>query len=460
MDMAMRPRRQRQPRALTAALAACGLLVAASVSAQDSAPLPVDEAATAFVFEGSFVTLGHVRSDSDFDPTPRFYDLDGQTEGQIATFFRPTIGVDAGAFQLRYEAELGWNVWSRNSTAAPNQFFPGGDDGLTLRHRQLWASYSWSDEVALTVGYQHLADPSRLFLDHHAGGARFDFAWLGMRSAIWVGQLPDSTLEGVPLNGDNFLTDSFVLGVDNTWSCSGLTIDANLYGLVDMRVVDQPLNLVTAVAGVRWRGETLALDAHLLGQLGVWEGSGVGGVDQTVAAWAAQATMRHQVGDLDWSVGALVLSGDDDHRGNGTINAFIGSGKNASPSTWLTEDEVRDRYDNLDERIATSWGAFFIHHAGLALFDVSAGYALTDWYTPRLVVATGLALSADHALGETFVGAELGLHNRFRLGDHARLVFNLQLLVPGGATAAFVNDVDRRATEAAFGGQLGFLASF
>jgi hypothetical protein len=156
----------------------------------------------------------------------------------------------------------------------------------------------------------------------------------------------------------------------------------------------------------------------------------------------------------------VLLSGDDAHQGNGTLHGFFGSGKNGSPSTWLTEDETRDRYDNLDEQIATSWGAFFVNRPGLFLLDASAGYAVTDWYTPRLVVATALTLSPDHALGETFVGAEISVHNRFRLGPHARLVADLQLLVPGGAAAAFVNDVDRRATEPAFGAQLGFVATF
>jgi len=464
MDVGMDWLTHRRPVVLCAALAACGLLVGSAAGAETLAETPAEglaeDAGPTFTFQGTFVTVGHVRSDSDFDPTPRFHDLDGQTEGQIATYFRPTLGVDTGDLRLRYEAELGWNVWSRNNPGLPNQFFPGGDDGLALRHRQLWASYSWSDEVALTVGYQPLADPSRLFLDHHAGGARLDFGWLGMRTAIWAGQLPDSTLEGVPLSGDNFLTDSFVLGADNSWSCSGLSIDASVYGLFDLRVVDQPLGLATAVAGVRWQGETLALSGHLLGQAGVWGGSGVGGIDQTVLAWAAQARVHHQVGDLDWSVGAVFLSGDDAHAGNGTLGAFFGSGKNASPSTWLTEDETRDRYDNLDERLATSWGALFVNRPGLALLDAAIGYAVTSWYAPRLVVAAGLTLSPEHALGQTFVGLEVGLQNHFDLGDHAQVFVDLQVLAPGGAAAAFANDVDRRATATAIGAQTGFIGSF
>ena len=426
---------------------------------EGSEPAEAEKSTPVFTFGGHFVSVGHVRSDSDFDPSERYYDVDGQTEGQVATYFRPLLTVESDGFELRYEAELGWNVWSRNTYGLNSQFFSNGD-GLALRHRQLWAGYSFNEETALKVGYQPLRDPSRLFLDHYAGALRVDFAWLGLDSAIWVAQLPDSTLEGITADGDNFLTDSFAFGFDNEWSCSGYTVDVNLYGLHDMRVVDQPLSLMTLVAGMRVELGALEIEGHVLGQLGQWSASGVGAIDQTILSWASQARVRHQLGAFDWSLGVVYLSGDDAEEGNGTLNAFLGSGKNMSPTTWLTEDEVRDRYDNLDEQIATSWGALFINRPGLALFDLSLGLSVTDWYAPRLVAAAALTSSPEHALGESFVGAEIGLHNRFFLGQHVRLIADLHVLVPGGAVAAFVNDVDRRATETAFGAQLGFLADF
>ena len=420
---------------------------------EDEAPEPT------FTFQGHFVTLGHVRSDSDFDPSERYYDVDGQTEGQVATYFRPLMTVTSGGFELRYEAELGWNVWSRNTHGLNNDYFANGD-GLALRHRQLWAGYRFSEDVALRAGYQPLRDPSGLFLDHHAGALAVDFAWLGVTTTLWVGQLPDSTFEGISAKGDNFVTDSFAFGLDNQWACSGLSVDVGLYGLHDMRVVDQPLSLMTALAGIRYETDNLEVSGQLLGQLGQWVGSGVGGSDQSILAWAAQARLTHHVGAFSWSVGTLVLSGDDPYQGNGTLHGFFGSGKNQSPSTWLSEDEIRDRFDNLDEQIATAWGAFFLNRPGLALIDATASFEVSAWYTPQLVAATGLTLAPDNALGETFVGAEIGIHNRFALGDHVQLVANLQLLLPGGAAAAFVNEVDRRAAEMAFGAQLGMLATF
>ena len=449
------------------ALVSC-LVLALPAMAEGDAPHheevsePAEEPAhttPTFRLSGHFVSVAHVRNDSDFDASERYYDVDGQTEGQVATYFRPLLSVDSGAFQLRYEAELGWNVWSRNTHGLNDAFFSKGD-GLALRHRQLWAAYTFDAGLSLKVGYQHLNDPSSLFLDHYAGALRLELTWLGVESALWVAQLPDSTLEGISAEGDNFLTDSFAFGLDNAWSRGCYTLDVNLYGLHDMRVVDQPLSLLTLVAGVRVTLDQLEIQAHLLGQYGQWAASGVGAIDQTILSWASQARVRHRVGGFSWSAGVAYLSGDDGQEGNGTLNAFLGSGKNHSPTTWLSEDEVRDRYDNLDEQIASSWGAFFINRPGLALFDLTLGYAVTPWYTPRLVAAAALAPSPTHALGESFVGAELALHNRFHLGQHVRLVADVQVLVPGGAVAAFVNDVDRRATETAFGAHLGFLADF
>ncbi len=448
------------------ALAFSLVCAALPLHAQEPAEEPVakpevqDEAAApVFQFNGHFATVGHIRSDSDFDPSERFYDLDGQTEGQVATYFRPRLGVSAGGFELTYEAELGWNVWSRNTHGLNNDFFSYGD-GLALRHRQLWAAYRFTEEEALRVGYQWLRDPSHLFIDHYTGALSVDLGWLGVQTTLWLAQLPDSTLEGLSSQGDNFSTDAFAFGLDNAWSCGGLRVDVGLFGLYDMRVIDQTLGLVTALAGVSYEAQGLHVEGHLLGQFGQWTGSGVGGADQDIMAMAAQARVRQAIAAFDWSVGVLMLSGDDAEQGNGTLTAFIGSGKNKSPTTWLTEDEDRDRYDNLDELIASSWGSFFINRAGLLLVDASIGYAPSTWYSPRLVAAVGLTLSPDNALGERFVGAEVGLHNRFELGDYVTLIANLQALVPGGAVAAFVNDVDRRATSPAFGAKLGFLATF
>ena len=75
-----------------------------------------------------------------------------------------------------------------------------------------------------------------------------------------------------------------------------------------MRVIDQTLGLVTALAGVSYAVQGLHVEGHLLGQFGQWTGSGVGGADQDIMAMAAQARVRQAIAAFDWSVGVLMLS--------------------------------------------------------------------------------------------------------------------------------------------------------
>jgi len=89
---------------------------------------------------GNFLTQLHLRNDSDFDGSSRFDDLDGQTDGQVATFFAPRLTIAAsGGVTVNYELELGWNAWGRNDPGQPNQFGPSTAPGLAARHKGLWA---------------------------------------------------------------------------------------------------------------------------------------------------------------------------------------------------------------------------------------------------------------------------------------------------------------------------------
>jgi len=410
---------------------------------------------------GLFTSLVLLRSDSDFDPSHRFYDRDGQTEGQAATFLRPDVRIGAGrGLELFYQAELGWNAWSLND---PDQWFPGEESYFVVKHREVWAAWESPGGVRLASGYQHFADPSRLFLDHWAGAVRLD---LGVGdpeggASLLVAQLPDSTFEGVEVREGNFVHDSLVLGFENAMApLPGLTLDAALYGVGDFRAVDRPLLLTTGLAGARFEEGGLEAWGHVLVQLGSWRRSGVAGVDQTVAAWAAQAGVARRFGALDLSLNALALSPDDDHDGNARLGTFFSSAKNRSRTLILTEDEVRDRYDNLDERVASRWGAFYVGRAGLVVADVACGWQLAPWARPELILGLGMTLNPHNALGNRLVGVEAALRNDFPLGGVASLFVVGQLLVPGGAAAAFVNDVDREATRTVAGLQAGFSARF
>jgi len=89
---------------------------------------------------GRFTSIAHMRNDSDFDSTPRFFDPNGQTDGQAATFLRTHVRYETGsALHVSYEMEVGWNAWSRHDPGLPDAFLPGDEGGLAYRHRQLFA---------------------------------------------------------------------------------------------------------------------------------------------------------------------------------------------------------------------------------------------------------------------------------------------------------------------------------
>ncbi|MCA9537520.1 MAG: hypothetical protein KC620_01455 [Myxococcales bacterium] len=414
----------------------------------------------AIELQGDFVTVAHIRSDTDFDATRRFYDPDGQAAAQAATFFRPGLtlrpGLDLAVF---YEAELGWSAWSRTDPGQPNPYGETDLAGITARHHQLWAEWRPDDALAVRIGFQPIADPSRLFLDHHLGAARVDLTVGALSTRFFAGQLPDSTFEGIAVNEDNFVNDSLLVGSQSAWDIDFLVLDAGLYAVIDQRVDDRPLRLGTGLLGVRVEREGYAAWLHVLGQYGTFGNTGVDG-ETTLLAGAAQLGMALETGPWSAGFGAFALTPDDAYHGNDRQGAFFGSAKNLSPTRFLTEDETRDTYDNLDERLASAWGPFFFDRAGLAVADASASYAVGEVWTPELIVGAGFALEPENALGERFVGIELTWANDFQVAKDAWFFAHALVFVPGGAAAARVNDVDRTATEPLFGGQAGFELRF
>ena len=142
------------------------------------------------------------------------------------------------------------------------------------------------------------------------------------------------------------------------------------------------------------------------------------------------------------------------------MGAFFGSAKNRSRSVFLTEDETRDRYDNLDERLGSYWGPLAYSPAGLMLGEVSMGLKAHKQYHARIVLATGAVMNPTRVFGQRYVGAEVSILQTFKLSDRASLTLNGLLFVPGGAAAVMINDIKRSARQGLYGGSAGFAARF
>lgn len=419
-----------------------------------------------YSLSGRLLTQAHWRNDSDFDLSERYDDLDGQTDSQIASFFDPMLTAQVGReVTICYQLELGWNAWSRNDPGQPNQFFTMRTPGLLARHKRAWGQWS-GDGIRIRAGFQRVRDPSGLFLDHTIGAVttRFNLNKSAKRRqhiTLLAGQIPDTTIEGFDIRNDNLVTDSFIFGLKHLKAFSPkLTLRSGLYYLADRRAINRPLDLGVASLSLRLDRKRLSVRADLVGQYGVWANSAIAGRDARVMSWAAQLGFTQTRGKLSWGLNAFALSPDDDVNGNDRMGAFLGSARNRSSSVFLTEDETRDRYDNLDERLGSYWGALSFSPAGLLVSDASLGYQLSRDYNARAVIATGSTLNPSRTLGERYVGTELSILQTMTLGENARIKLNLLLFLPGGAGAAMINDINRSARHALFGGSLAFGVNF
>jgi len=432
------------------------VLVAAPGQGKDRYDLPK------FELHGEMTNLGLWRNDTDFGTTLPYYEEEGQSAGSITTFFKPqlTFRPSAGV-ELFYESELGMNMWSRNN---PDQWFAGAEDYPVFKHREFWSGFH-SGGWEIRAGYQRLRDPSDLFLSHWMGAALVKYRTSGHAFRFFVGQLPDTTFEGIDSRTNNFVHDNFTFGADAAlgFMHRRLSVRAGSIGLYDNSAPRKTLRLANSFLGAVWRSK--ALSAHLYGvlQTGTREGGGVDGADEDILAWATAARLAVSTRFMNIVLGGFVLSGDDEHHGNEHQGAFYYSGKNWSRSLLLTEDEIRDRYDNYDERMSARMGSFFVNRAGLAVADLYISGPAIGPFTHEMVFATGFTLNPDNSMGHSYAGFEADLVIGLHVVDTAYVVAVGQLFFPGKASAIFINDeryTDLEAVEQIHGFQLGTVVHF
>jgi hypothetical protein len=414
-----------------------------------------------FSIHGEVSNLLLWRSDRDFDPTIPFYEEEGQSVGGVTSFVKSQLAYrPVERIELFYEGELGLNIYSRNN---PDQWFPASTEYVAYKHREFWSRFEL-DLIDIKVGYQRVRDPSDLFLSHWLGAVRADLDLMRFRMGIVLGQLPDSTYEGLEIRDNNFVHDNVLTGLTLSYDIvlDTLSLETGSYFMYDNRLPRKELFLTTPYLGVTFRSKHI--DARLFGMLqsGVWKSSGVANIDQNILAWAVQARASLKTEPVTISLNSFLLSPDDRHHGNKQWGAFFYSGKNSSATMMLTEDEIRDRYDNFDEVLSRSneFGSFFVNRAGLSVTDLSISGNIGDWFFPQLIGGVGFVLESANALGRSYAGFEADLILRVRFLKIAELIAVAQVFLPGEAAAPFVNDQDMTATEHILGFQFGTALHF
>jgi len=423
-------------------------LVAQDDEGLDDPEMIADDEPEPRAFEVSleFVNLFLFRSDSDFDGSKAVYQPDGQTVGVLGTFLKPDLTVNLSrTLRLFYEVEIGMNLWSLHN---PDQQDATAPDVFLMKHRELYAEGELLDGLfGFKVGYQRFQDPTRLFLDHWIGAASFVTDLDVVRLTASFGQVADPTYEGFRVEKNNFTHDTLVyaLAGESTFA-EFVTFSLGFYGVSDARVVGHTNHVWTPVLNLEADLDVVRLGVDGAFQIGAFEGMAADGGNEKTLAWAAQLYGEAQLRRWFVKLNVLALSPDDGSASNRANGAFHGSAKNRSSTLFFTESELRDTFDNLDEKLGTQRGPFLMQRAGLLLPDVLVGYDVLPWLRPVAILGYGVALNSDNALGSANLGLEADLGLDLKLDD--LLLFQLYggVLVPGKGAAALVNSIDRTAT--------------
>ncbi len=409
-------------------------------------------------FSGIFQTLFVYQNDSDFDRTRPYYDPGGQHVGIMGSFFKPVVTVrplagiaNAPELEVVWDSEFGLSLWSVHD---PDQYDLGHPNSLRFSQRQLYArGRMWGGLLGFQVGYQYFTDPTAMFLGHWIGAARLWTETSWGRLEIMGGQLPDQTFEGLVLDSqEKFTRDAFVYGgLAELTPSDHYKLTLGLHGLHDAQLVGRPLDLLTTTL-------TASCDRGFMrwGLQGAFQWGrqkhGAQGGDEETLAWALQAyaTVLIPGTPVLIDLNQLVLSPDDTHDRNNHNGAFFYSSKSRSRTLMLSEDEIRDRGRNYDQRMGERRQNFYLLRGGLSLTDLTVLVQVTDYFVPSVTFGTAFSLEKANTGGSSFAGFETNLHLRFLYRDRLELHLAGVALLPGRALSTFINLYDRTATEPQF----------
>jgi len=396
-------------------------------------------------FTGTLQNLVIVRTDSDFDRTKPLYNVDRQGVGAIATIFSPAIKINITKdLFVFYQAELGLNYWSKNN---PDQENTLSSSVFVLKHRQVFVEgLVLNRSMEFKVGYQYLTDPTGLFVNHWIGAAKM--GWHGREHSVGVifAQFPDAQWEGITIDKNNFQHDISMGGVYYKGSVGDWRFRAWGVALYDAHIPGKEVILGIPSLSVSWQSKYSGITLAALMQAGIQRKGAIDGSDANMLSYAAQVNAWWQYKGLKITVNMFTLGADDSQKGNGFRGGMLYSGKNRSATMYLTEDETRDWYDNIDERVGSLDGPFFSMRPGLFVGDLAIRYEFLDWLAVRGVIGSSMVTNPDNALGSRYVGTEGDLQVLF---GHAPLSASITIgaVGPGKAGAALVNHIDKTATK-------------
>ena len=400
-------------------------------------------------FDLFFQSYFYLANDSDFDRTEPVYERNGQSVGYMLTTFRPGLTwVPIDNVTLRYQLEVGDNVWSRNDLDGQD---PAAQNSSVVRHKQVWAEVlTPGGLLGIKTGYQYFYDPTHLVIDRHMGLAQAFFQWSSTKVSMAAGQVPDTVYEGLSATSDgdrteqnNFEQDDYIFALWLDYVCpKGWHFSPGAFFRWDKTEIGRPKGVLSAVFNANgYFGSRLKMDFDAVGQYGQYKNGGLSNRDVDYLAAAAQVGALIDLRPFSLRYNALVFTADDGDKYDQYDTGFHYSGWSKSRTMVMSLNWLHDQYDNLDERVAAQG-------AGLALFDQGASLALSESVQLLTIVGVGLTLDGTHTNDSTYlgteghVGVEWALYNR-----HVAFTLLGGGLLPGEAAAVVKNKIDREKTD-------------
>jgi hypothetical protein len=413
------------------------------------------------IFEVELRNYLLVQNDGDFDRTAPLYDEYGQSVGYLATTIKPgCTWRPLPDIVVRFQAHIGENIWSRHDPEAHAD--QAGANDQTFQAKEIWADLALPADMAIRAGYQYLFDPTHLFLNRHIGAVQWYYTNADKRLGLIIGQIPDSVYEGIAeatpaeaLTHNNFQQDIWLAGLQGEITARSWKIAPALYGLTDRTEIDRPQNLLNVsfhAEGPLFRRLLLDLDVAL--QSGVYKHGALNGQDVTLLGYAAQLGASLDQRPLRLKFNALLFSGDNADRNDTSAGAFRYSGWSKSSTLFLSENELFDQYNNLDELVARQ-------QAGLFMVDIKGSYSPLPPLELFGIVGYGGVIDRPGQSQDRTVATELDLGIGWN--PHASLL-ELKIvgtaLWPGQAGAMLRNEIDMSSKDLIYAGQMLMAVTF
>ncbi len=400
-------------------------------------------------FDLFFQTFGLFANDRDFDRSRPVYSNNGQTTGYVSTTFRPGLTWrPLDNITIRYQLEIGENVWSRNDLDQRDMDDPGT---AVVRHKEVWAEVLMPDgNLGLKSGYMYFHDPTHLVLDRHMGAFQFLYNWDGGRLRLAAGQVPDDVYEGNDeaadgsrLTHNNFEHDEYVFALwADLLGGGGWRVSPGAFFRWDKTEIKRPKGVFSPLINLHAPvGDKATLELDLVGQWGKYVNGGLDNRDVEYVAGAAQLGVDLDLRPVGLAYNFLAFTADDGNKYDLYDTGFHYSGWSKSRTMIMSQNWLQDQYTNLDERIAAQG-------AGLFLFDQDLSLALGPSVSLLTILGLGMTFDDTHTGGESYLGTEGHLGVEWApYQDHVTFILMGGGMVPGKAASMLKNEIDREATD-------------